>query len=286
LRARGRARNVEEQQRHRRIEIDVMLAGDGLHQAHAAGQDDRQGDRHVHVDASGRQCRQRRPEEGQAGIGDRRQGDQRRQPVHQVAGRRPHAFRVAGPHRDRQQHDVASGEAGDRHRPQQRALSFGRGIVRHGIVERRQPVAERGDALHQRRRIGPIRPPDEAQAARRHVDPRRDHAGLAHQDRFDQPNAGRAVQPVDRERQRRRAVGPVRHVGREIEAGRLRVRLQRPGGRIEHAAPVVGIEAEAADGLPRGRAARTAERAVRLAGNRLPAMAAGRYCVTIRSTVR
>ena len=57
---------------------------------------------------------QRALEERLARIGGGRQRDQRREPVEEVAGLLRHVGDVAGPYRDRQQHDVHGGEARDR----------------------------------------------------------------------------------------------------------------------------------------------------------------------------
>ena len=73
---------------------------------------------------------ERRREEGTTGINNGRQGDQGGEPVQQRPGGLAHIG--ARPDRDREQHDVAGGEAGNRHGAQQ--LFFGQCI---GRAERR-----------------------------------------------------------------------------------------------------------------------------------------------------
>ncbi len=169
----------EEQQRDRRIEIGVLAGIHRLEQAHARDQADADGDRHVHVGAAGRKGCQRRAEERPAGIGDGRQCDQRREPVHQVAGRDPHALDMARPHRDREQHDIAGGEPGHRHRAQQFALA--RVADRRHAAERHQAEAERRHAPREARRLRRAAPPFKRQAPRGEVDARLEKIGLARQ---------------------------------------------------------------------------------------------------------
>ena len=91
---------------------------------------------------------------GMPGIGDRRHGDQRRDPVQQVARRGAHvvqqAARLAGPDADREQHDVGGGEACHRQRADQGTIgAVVRGGERAGI-ERHQAIAETLDRIDQR----------------------------------------------------------------------------------------------------------------------------------------
>ena len=83
-----------------------------LVEAHAEGEQHADRDRHVHVGPAVAQRAPGRGKEDAAGIDQRREGDQRRDPVEHVAGRGVRA----GPDRHRQQHDVAGGEARDRKR--------------------------------------------------------------------------------------------------------------------------------------------------------------------------
>ena len=73
-----------------------------------------------------RRATKRGAEERPSSVGDRRQGDQRLEPVEERAGGIAHAGRVAGPDRDRQQHDVAGREPGHGEAAQQFALGRGR----------------------------------------------------------------------------------------------------------------------------------------------------------------
>ena len=105
----------EEQQGDRRIEIGMRPAADRFPQADSGRQRHRERNRHVHVGPAGAQGLQRRAEEGPPGPSQCRQGDQRREPVEQTAGLGRHAFGVARPDRQRQQHDIGRGETGDCH---------------------------------------------------------------------------------------------------------------------------------------------------------------------------
>ena len=205
--------------------------------------------------------------------------------MHQVAGRGSHILGMTGPDRHREQHHIAGREARHRHGAQQRPLPLRAFIVGRGLVERRQPVAQRDDPAHQVPRVGLARPPYQAQPPCGHVDPARHHAGQARQDGFDQPYAGRAVQPVDRQCQAAVAVRQGVHVGGEIETGRLGIGPNGAGGGIQHAAAVIGFQAQPAHGLKGRRAARAAETLRRARAQRLAAMAAGFYCATIRFDV-
>lgn len=105
-----------------------------LEQRHADRQQNAQGDRHVHVERAHPQGRQGGAEEGLAGIGDRRQRDQRGKHVEQVAGFGRDVRDVAGPDRNRKQHDVGGGEPGHGERAQQGApLRVGSGLELAGV---------------------------------------------------------------------------------------------------------------------------------------------------------
>ena len=61
----------EEQKRHGGVEIDLLVAANGLVKAHRRRQQDGKRDRHIHVEPAPTQSLKRRGEEGLAGIGDR-----------------------------------------------------------------------------------------------------------------------------------------------------------------------------------------------------------------------
>ena len=107
------AAEQEEQEHDHRIEIGVLRVIDGLDHRHDEGEHDADHDRHVHVGAPVAQGAERALDEGLAGIGHRRQGDQGREPMEEVAGLLGDVGDVAGPDGDSQQHDVHGGEAGD-----------------------------------------------------------------------------------------------------------------------------------------------------------------------------
>ena len=156
----------KEQQADRTVEIGVPPALDGLEQAHRGGEDDADRDRHVHVGPAGPERRQRRAEERPPGIGDRRHGDQCGEPVQQAARGRAHALGVPGPDRDREEHDVGGGEAGDGEAAQELRLAPGIECREPAGIERHDAVAEAGDdRRHARRRAAPS--PRQATASRR-----------------------------------------------------------------------------------------------------------------------
>ncbi len=109
----------EEQQHNGGFEIGMMLVLDGL--------DDRQGDRqchadhdrHIHVQPAGSQGVEGAAKERPPGVGNRRQGNQRRQPVEEIPGFRGDVGGIARPHGNGQQHDVHTGKAGNRQAAQQ-----------------------------------------------------------------------------------------------------------------------------------------------------------------------
>ncbi len=125
--------------------------------------------------------------------------------MQQVAGSGAHvaeqATGLAGPDADGQQHDVARGEGSHRQGADQR-VSTGVLGSREGLgVEWHQVIAKRFDCADQA--VGAVggATPDQAEAARGHVDAALDHVGFAGEDGFDQPDAGTALQAVDGEDQ-------------------------------------------------------------------------------------
>ncbi len=140
----------EEQQRHRGVEIDLIAADDGLIEAHARRQENGERDRHVHVEPAATQRPGSRLIEGLPGIDHGRQRDQRRKPGEQTDEAGIHVAGAPGPHRDRQQHDVHGGEAGDGDAPQQIFLAGGIGVGLHGVDRRRSEA----NPLKRRDQIG------------------------------------------------------------------------------------------------------------------------------------
>ena len=127
-------------------------------------------------------------------------------------------------------------------------------------VERHQAVAQALDPVDQVFGVVRRAAPDQAQPARRHVDAADLHGRLAGEDRFDQPDAGAALQAVDRQGQFVRAVGTGGDVAGEVGAfGRLGARGAQRG--VEQALAVVLAEAEALDDLIGRRTAGAAEAA-------------------------
>lgn len=93
------------------------------------------------------------------------------------------------------------------------------------------------------------------------------------------------MEAVDREGQRRTAIGQSGQVWREIEARRFGVGPGGPDRWVEHPAAVIGFEAEPTYGLPGGGAARAAKTAG-TAIQRAAAVAARCYGATVLCAVR
>ena len=195
--------------------------------------------------------------------------------MQQVPRRRPHriepAGQFSGPDPDRHEHDVGRGEAGDGQGPDQ---SPPRLIPRGGQglhVEGHQAVAEGFDGADHPRRVIPRADPGQAQSAGRHVDPARGHGRIAGQDGFDQPNAGAALQPINRERE---FMGPIGLVGDEAGQvsgfGGFRPRRALIG--VKDTALVIGPEAQGPHRVKGDRTAGAAEAPA--GGRRLAAMGA------------
>jgi hypothetical protein len=187
----------EEQQHHGRIEVGVLAAAHGLEQAHGGRQHDPYRDRHVHVGAAAAQRSPGRGEEWAPRIGDRRQRDQRREPVQQRPRRLAHALRVPSPHRDREQHDVAGGKARHRHGAQELPLLAGiAGCERRRVVGHR-PEAQLLEDADELGAEGRRAMPGEREPARREVDPRLVHRRLRAQRALDAAHAAAAVHALD-----------------------------------------------------------------------------------------
>jgi hypothetical protein len=143
----------------------------------------------------GRPGPQRRPggtEEGQAGHGDGRQGDRRRDPVQRLPRRLAHAG--AGPDGEGDDHHVQRAEAGEAERSQEPAALRILGGAQAGGGPRRRREAEpsqQGDEG-----VRPLRPaaPAQGQAmlAQRHAGFQ--HVRLGGQRLLDEPDAGAAME--------------------------------------------------------------------------------------------
>jgi hypothetical protein len=161
------------------------------------------GNRDIHVDVMRAQRPEGALEEGLSRIGRRRQRDQSRQPVKQVAGLLRHVGDVAGPHRHRQQHHVHRGEAGDReafHEPSGLRALIGVGAFRR---ERMRLITDRLDRRDDLRRVDLVVAPIDGEPALGEIDPRLDDAGQCVQAVLDFSDAARARNAFDRERHMR-----------------------------------------------------------------------------------
>ena len=231
----------EEKEHDGGIEIGLLAVLHRLVEAHAAGQDHGQRDRHVHIEAA-------RAERGEGGAEERPPGendgggrDQGGQPVKQDAGR----VIGAGPDRDRQQHHIARGESGNAQREQKLAAALPvRGVHSALGVERAHVEAKVRNHPRQSGGFGFALVPVHRDALGRHVDPGADHAAAGFERGFDALDAAGAVHAVDHEVEmhaaRRGFMCPERIVGLD-EARRTAWRCgdPRPGcaGMAGHVSP-------------------------------------------------
>ena len=179
----------EEDQHYDAVEIGVRPARRGLVQTKRRGDEHPDRNRHVHIGLTVAQRPPRRTEEGPPRISNRRQGDQRRQPVKQVARRSG----GARPDRHREQHDVHHRKARDAHRQQQlaacRRLGFGSFI---GIADRMRLKPQQREGADQIGGFGVGR------ARQMHplfgeIDPRRGDSVIADQPLLEFGDAARAA---------------------------------------------------------------------------------------------
>ncbi len=207
----------EEQQHDRRVVIGMDGMIGGLYDRHGQGQDDAERNRHIHVERTRAQRAPGAQEERPAGIGRRRQGDQRRGPMEEIARLRRDVGDVARPHRHRQQHDVHGGEAGDRQATQQ-AAHLGRLLLLG--TQRGEWIAVIADALQ---RLQDLRRHDRAvgpghmQPAIGEIQPRFGHARQVPHRAFDTRDAGATGDTFDRQFHAERAVAGRLGIEREIE---------------------------------------------------------------------
>ncbi len=200
--------------------------GPGFGDRHDERQHDADGDRHVHVDGAGPERPQRALEEGPAGIGGRRQGDQRREPVEEVARRRVDVAAIAGPDRDRKQHDVHRGEAGDAEATHQAAFLGDSAVLlplgHEGIGLEAERAELVDDSFRPQKRLAPF----DRDALQREVDAGAEDGGLATEPALDRLHAAGAADAVDRQLHAGDAAVAVAHEDGEI----LRRHLISPAG--------------------------------------------------------
>jgi hypothetical protein len=164
----------------------------GFIQAHAESQQHAERDWHIHIGATVTQCLPGRAKEYPAGINQRRQRDQRRDTVEQIARRRL----GARPHRDRQQHDIAGCKA--RHR--ERTDQFRQRRIRSIAIDLEQMrfIAHIAQRFDERRRCG-IGAPFDGDALRGEINPCPCHAIERTERLFDRANTGAAMNVRHRE---------------------------------------------------------------------------------------
>ncbi len=194
------AADQEEGQQHdRRVEICVLGVVDGLDHGHAEREDHADRDRHVHVGRLRRQRAPGRAEERLAGIGRRRQCDQRREPVEEVALLGQHVRNVARPHRDRQHHHVHGGEGGNAEAAQQETRFGDLRRLRALGLEWIGLVAELLEPIDEAARVERARLPFQRDAAVGQVDARQRDVGDGGQAALDLGHAAGAMNAFDRE---------------------------------------------------------------------------------------
>ncbi len=185
----------------------MRFAANGLCQAHAKCQNDAQTDWHIHIDPAIANGAKGGSIKRQSGIGRRRQRDQGRYPVKQIAGRPAHALKISGPDRDRQQHHVPGCKPGNRQTAQQFLVARCCCLFKGGRIKRDQAIAH----LHHRANdvfdIGNIALPAQAQAACRHIDAGLQYGTVSVQQGFDQPDTGRTMNAIDHQVQMMMTVG-------------------------------------------------------------------------------
>ena len=187
----------EEEQHHHAVEISVAAMAPGFGDRHGQRQHHTDGDRHVHIDRAGLQRPERAFEEGPAGIGGGRQGDQGGEPVEEVARRRVDVAAIAGPDRDREQHDVHRGEAGDAEPAHQAALLGDGAILLPLRHERIGLEAEHGELVDDRFRPQQRLPPFDRDALQREIDAGAEDGGLAAKPALNRLHAAGTADAVD-----------------------------------------------------------------------------------------
>ena len=212
-------RQQEGEQHHAALEIGIRLVPDRLHDGKREREQDAEGDRHVHVGGELLQCADRALEERPAGIGDSRQGDERRKPVEEIAGRALVLARGTRPERDREQHDVHRGEGGDAEAAQQPPLlgqshrvGYRRGEGIGGIAKRLEP---RHDRLGRELALLPFH----RHAAAGEIDARAAHGGFRREALLDGHDTGAAMDALDHQIHRAEPFGGASHEDREVLRG-------------------------------------------------------------------
>ena len=196
----------EEQEHHGGFEIGVMGRLDGLHDREEQREADADDDRHIHVEpARGQRC-EGRAQERPAGIDGGRQRDQRRDPVEEVAGFRLDAAGIARPDRDRQQHDVHHGKAGDGQRAQQFAPRRIGALAHIRRIEGMGPVAEPRQHVDDPLGVRLLLPPVDGKAVAGQVEAGLLDAGHERETMLDLGHAGGTGHPFDGEVHMRLAV--------------------------------------------------------------------------------
>ena len=189
----------EGEQHQGSVEIGVFGVVNRFRHRHRERQHDADADRHIHVGVARPQGAQSGLEERLPRIGSGRQGNQRRQPVEEIALLRDHVADIAGPHRDRQHHDVHRGKGGDAETAQQKARLLG--LHRFGAdrLERIGLVAELCQAVDETGRVERALLPFQRHAAVGQVDTRQRHIRKRGKTALDLRHATGAIDALDRQ---------------------------------------------------------------------------------------
>ena len=213
-----RAPDQQEKQQHDGgVEIGVLGVVGGFHHRHAEGQDDAERDRHVHIQRARFERAPGARKERPAGIGGRRQGNQRRGPVEEVARLRGDIGDITRPHRHRQQHDVHGGKTGNRQAARQPARLGGLLLLGAQRHERMPVIAAVFQRLQDLRGLHRAVGPGHVQPAIGVVKPSLGDARQTLHCVFNARNAGAAGDTVDRQLDGECAVSGRLCVKREVQ---------------------------------------------------------------------
>lgn len=129
-------------QHHGRVKIDMLPVPERFKQAHPAGQNNRQRNRHIHIGMTGGKRLQRRPKKRPTGKNNRRQRNDACHPVHQIPCRQPHRLYGRAPKPDRQKHNIAHGKPRHTQTKKQEALFLLRSLLRAARVVGMHPISQ------------------------------------------------------------------------------------------------------------------------------------------------
>ncbi len=248
-----------------RVEIDLAVVADGVGHPPAEGGEDADRDRHIHVQGA---RFQRAPGAAVEDLGapqDRGQSQTETDPAEERSEGGGDAVEVAAVEREGEQHDIAGDGAGDRDADEQGAVLSPLHVASLDAVERVRRVADGVEEAGDGTQRCLLRIPDDGGQRPADIETAlgdtRDHEG----DLLHQPDAGRAVNPLEIELDGGHPVSP----STAVELGKRRVvelvvgsapTLGRKLGCVDPLLEVVvALEPGAVDDVVGHPAARTAE---------------------------